>query len=164
MCKHHFFFFFLMQRFITCRFLDVANTMLEITDFCPKLRFFSILITDFNFQRLAALLMNYQIIVLFCECFWWPMRHTNVVAFCYCCFGIFIFDCRADDSSLDSMDIIFKDFFWKLKTSENSICQGNLLPLFWSVYYIFHIRSQVDILFRNTFLSDVWEFAWKSMY
>ena len=44
-----------MQRFITCRFLDVANTMLEITDFCPKLRFFSILITDFNFQRLAAL-------------------------------------------------------------------------------------------------------------
>ena len=44
-----------MQRFITCRFLDVANTMLEITDFCPKLRFLSILITDFNFQRLAAL-------------------------------------------------------------------------------------------------------------
>ena len=44
-----------MQRFITCRFLDVANTMLEITDFCPKLRFFSILITDFNSQRLAAL-------------------------------------------------------------------------------------------------------------
>ena len=52
-----FFFFFFMQRFITCRFLDVANTMLEITDFCPKLRFFSILITDFNFQRLAALVM-----------------------------------------------------------------------------------------------------------
>ena len=46
-----------MQRFITCRFLDVANTMLEITDFCPKLRFFSILITDFNFQRLAALVI-----------------------------------------------------------------------------------------------------------
>ena len=48
-----------MQRFITCRFLDVANTMLEITDFCPKLRFFSILITDFNFQRLAALQYMY---------------------------------------------------------------------------------------------------------
>ena len=44
-----------MQRFIPCRFLDVANIMLEITDFCPKLRFFSILITDFSFQRLAAL-------------------------------------------------------------------------------------------------------------
>ena len=44
-----------MQRFTPCRFLDVANTMLEITDFCPKLRFFSILITDFSFQRLAAL-------------------------------------------------------------------------------------------------------------
>ena len=50
-----FFFFFFMQRFIPCRFLDVANIMLEITDFCPKLRFFSILITDFSFQRLAAL-------------------------------------------------------------------------------------------------------------
>ena len=46
-----------MQCFIPCRFLDVANTMLEITDFCPKLRFFSILITDFSFQRLAALVL-----------------------------------------------------------------------------------------------------------
>ena len=44
-----------MQHFIPCHFLDVANTMLEITDFCPKLRILSILITDFSFQRLAAL-------------------------------------------------------------------------------------------------------------
>ena len=31
--------------------------MLDITDFCPKLRILSILITDFSFQRLAALLI-----------------------------------------------------------------------------------------------------------
>ena len=49
-----------MQRFFPCRFLDVANIMLEITDFCPKLRFFSILITDFSFQRLAALHNTYM--------------------------------------------------------------------------------------------------------
>ena len=45
----------------------LQNTMLEITDFCPKLRFFSILITDFNFQRLAALFKGSCLkIPLFC--------------------------------------------------------------------------------------------------
>ena len=59
-CKHQinkimFFFIFFTQRCIPCHFLDVANTMVEITDFCPKLRILSILITDFSFQRLASL-------------------------------------------------------------------------------------------------------------
>ena len=59
-----------MQRFIPCRFLDIANIMLEITDFCPKLRFFSILITDFSFQRLAALAQ------LQARVHWWNDVHT----------------------------------------------------------------------------------------
>ena len=50
---------FLPSRCIPCHFLDVANTVLEITDFCSKLRLLSILITDFSFQRLAALYVRH---------------------------------------------------------------------------------------------------------
>ena len=53
-----FFFFFFAQRCILCHFLDVADTVLENTNFCPKLRIFSILNTNFSFQRLAALLYH----------------------------------------------------------------------------------------------------------
>ena len=84
------FFFFFMQRFITCRFLDVANTMLEITDFCPKLRFFSILITDFNFQRLAALLYaaipgkecSLGVEIVHCKCGFEMYPMTGVIIRC----------------------------------------------------------------------------------
>ena len=66
-----------MQRFIPCRFLDIANIMLEITDFCPKLRFFffCILITDFSVQRLAALLLpDFLVIVAIWDTSFNPLK------------------------------------------------------------------------------------------
>ena len=66
-----FFFFFLTQRCIPC-------TMLEITDFCPKLRILSILITDFSFQRLASL--QRELIRAYCM-----YTHNTIIAMARLC-------------------------------------------------------------------------------
>ena len=69
--KGNFFFFFFPQRCILCHFLDVADTVLENTNFCPKLQIFSILNTNFSFQRLAALLFHYLSLYLCVQFFWY---------------------------------------------------------------------------------------------
>ena len=52
---YNFFLFFFMQRFIPCRFLDVANIMLEITDFVQTYDFlaFWLLILAFRGWQLC---------------------------------------------------------------------------------------------------------------
>ena len=71
--------------------------MLEITDFCPKLRILSILITDFSFQRLAGL-MFFMILIVKCiilDFFVLGNIHVNEIVILHLCYifliGILLF-------------------------------------------------------------------------
>ena len=58
------FFFFFYLRCVRCHFLDVANKVVQNTDFCPKIRILSIQNTVFSFQNLAALIQCYILMYL----------------------------------------------------------------------------------------------------